>query len=156
MYRYIFVRRIPSCWCLGMVRNWARSGTALPSNRGFFLHALGRPLTFQHLRIFSTPRAEQIGRVVVVPLCKPLRPVTFLPASRETQQVAGSRCLSTYSATQLQCRVLLPNILTSAIMVVRTLRRQAPPSSQYLDGNIAPRMLAVDGTFFGLAMLCVI
>jgi hypothetical protein len=41
-------------------------------------------------------------------------------------------------------------------MVVRTPRRQAPPSSQYLDENIAPRMLAVDGTFFGFAMLCVI
>jgi hypothetical protein len=45
-------------------------------------------------------------------------------------------------------------------MAVHLLRRQVPlmpppPPKQYLEENLAPRMLAVDGTIFGLAMLCV-
>jgi hypothetical protein len=31
-----------------------------------------------------------------------------------------------------------------------------PPSKEYLEENLAPRMLAVDGTIFGLAILCVL
>lgn len=31
-----------------------------------------------------------------------------------------------------------------------------PPSPEYLNENLAPRMLAVDGTLFGLALLCVV
>ena len=48
-----------------------------------------------------------------------------------------------------------------AKMVLQLHARQAPgalpppPSQEYLDENLAPRMLAVDGTLFGLAMLCV-
>lgn len=30
-----------------------------------------------------------------------------------------------------------------------------PPSQEYLNENLAPRMLAIDGTLFGLAMICV-
>ena len=31
-----------------------------------------------------------------------------------------------------------------------------PPPQAYLDENLAPQMLAVDGTLFALAMLCVL
>ncbi|KAF2024509.1 hypothetical protein EK21DRAFT_94032 [Setomelanomma holmii] len=46
-------------------------------------------------------------------------------------------------------------------MAVTLLARQAPPMpprppQEYLDENLAPKMLAVDGTIFGLAMLCVL
>jgi hypothetical protein len=46
-------------------------------------------------------------------------------------------------------------------MAVHLLARQAPPATppppqEYLDENLAPQMLAVDGTIFGLAMLCVL
>lgn len=47
-------------------------------------------------------------------------------------------------------------------MISKLLERQGPgplpppPSSEYLSENLAPRMLAVDGIIFGLALLCVI
>jgi hypothetical protein len=46
-------------------------------------------------------------------------------------------------------------------MAVHLPPRQAPllpppPSKEYLEENLAPRMLAVDGTIFGMAMLCVV
>lgn len=47
-------------------------------------------------------------------------------------------------------------------MVAQLLSRQEsaplppPPTQAYLEENYAPRMLAVDGTLFGLALLCVL
>ena len=32
----------------------------------------------------------------------------------------------------------------------------SPPPQEYLNENLAPRMLAVDGILFGLALLCVL
>lgn len=31
-----------------------------------------------------------------------------------------------------------------------------PPPPEHLDENLAPRLLAIDGTLFGLALLCVL
>ena len=50
----------------------------------------------------------------------------------------------------------------SAKMVVDLYARQStgalppPPPQEYLQENLAPRMLAVNGTLFGLALLCVV
>jgi hypothetical protein len=50
--------------------------------------------------------------------------------------------------------------ISIAGMAIHLSQRQAPPMpppppQQYLEENLAPLMLAVDGTIFGLAMLCV-
>lgn len=66
------------------------------------------------------------------------------------------------SAQSWTCPGLVTSSCWIAKMAFKLHTRQGPgplpppPPQEYLNENLAPRMLAVDGTLFGLAVLCVL